>query len=194
MQESSRPQNMVIITAPSGSGKTTIVNYLLQEFPELAFSISACTRLPRSGETDGVNYYFISTEDFKTRIEQHEFAEYEMVYEGKYYGTPKTELQRIWNLHKTPLIDIDVHGALRLKRQFQQNALIIFIKAPSLEVLEERLRNRGTETEYTLRERLDKAGDELNFADQFDYTVVNDHLERACAEVKKLVATFLGLS
>jgi guanylate kinase len=184
-------QKLVIITAPSGSGKTTIVHYLLNEIPNLSFSISACTRKPRSTEQDGVNYYFLSIEDFTHKIASHEFAEFEMVYEGKYYGTLKSELNRIWNEDKFPLVDIDVQGALRLKKHYTENALSIFIKAPSLEELEHRLRNRGTETEQTLKERLDKASLELTFAEKFDHIVVNDDLEQACREVKDLIVGFI---
>ncbi len=182
---------LVIITAPSGSGKTTIVNYLLQQFPQLAFSISACTRLPRNGEIDGVNYYFISLEDFTRRIAHHEFAEFEMVYEGKYYGTLKSELERIWSVNQTPLIDIDVQGALRLKKHYGKNTLSLFIQAPNIGILEQRLRARGTETEKSIKERIDKASEELNFATMFDYIIVNDELEHACEHAKTILTEFL---
>jgi len=185
-------QKLVIITAPSGSGKTTIVNFLLHEIPQLSFSVSACTRAPRAGETNGVNYYFISEEDFRQRIQDEAFAEYEMVYPGKYYGTLKSELQRIWTRHEFPLIDIDVQGALRLKSFYGEQALSLFIKAPSLEELERRLRNRGTETEQSLNERLGKAEHELSFALQFDKLLVNDELPRACEEAKELILDFLA--
>lgn len=184
-------KKLVIITAPSGSGKTTIVNHLLSALPQLAFSVSACTRKPRAGELDGINYHFISLEDFTRRIAHHEFAEFEMVYEGKYYGTLKSELQRIWNNQQTPMVDIDVQGALRLKKQYGHQTLSIFIKAPSIEVLEQRLRTRGSETAQSLNERLDKATEELSFSDQFDHIVVNDQLEQACQEAKTIIADFL---
>lgn len=190
----SSDQRLVILTAPSGSGKTTIVRHLLQAMPELSFSVSACTRSPRAGETDGVNYFFITADDFCERIARDEFAEYEMVYEGKYYGTLKSELQRIWNESRFPLIDIDVHGALRLKQVYGASALTLFIQAPSMEELERRLRFRGTETEATLRERLGKAEHELSFAPQFDRILVNDQLEQACLEAENLVSGFLGLT
>lgn len=186
-------QRLVILTAPSGSGKTTIVRHLLMEMPELSFSVSACTRSPRIGETDGVNYFFITAEDFRERISRSEFAEYEMVYEGKYYGTLKSELQRIWNEARFPLIDIDVHGALRLKQAYGDSALTLFIQAPSMQELERRLRARGTETEATLRERLGKAEHELSFAPRFDRILVNDHLDRACEEAVNLLRNFLGI-
>lgn len=184
-------QKLIIITAPSGSGKTTIVNYLMQEFPALAFSVSACTRSPRKGEVHGVNYYFITIEEFQQHISNQDFAEYEMVYEGKYYGTLKSELHRIWDDNKFPMVDIDVQGALRLKGEYQQQALSIFIKAPSLQELEKRLRNRGTETEHSLKERLDKASEELTYAEKFDHIVVNNELEKACQEAKYVISNFI---
>ena len=185
-------QKLVIITAPSGSGKTTIVNHLLKEIPQLSFSVSACTRPPRAGETNGVHYYFISVEDFQNKIQEEAFAEYEMVYPGKYYGTLKSELARIWQQQQFPLIDIDVHGAMRLKLFYGEQALRLFIKAPSVEELERRLRNRGTETEASLKERLDKAAHELSFADNFDHLLVNDDLPRACAEAATIIRSFLN--
>jgi len=185
---------LIIITAPSGSGKSTIVQHLLSNFPQLCFSISACTRKPRLGEHDGVNYYFISIEDFTRKISQHEFAEFEMVYEGKYYGTLKAELERIWNHQQTPLIDIDVQGALRLKKHYGQQALTLFIQAPNLEILEQRLRNRQTETEESLQERLHKASDELTYANQFDALVVNDDLQTACNQTISIITKFLEIN
>jgi len=185
---------LIIITAPSGSGKSTIVQHLLSHFPQLCFSISACTRKPRQEERDGVNYYFISVEDFTRKISQHEFAEFEMVYEGKYYGTLKAELERIWNHQQTPLIDIDVQGALRLKKHYGQQALTLFIQAPNLDILEQRLRNRQTETEESLQERLHKASDELTYANQFDALVMNDDLQTACNETISIITKFLEIN
>ncbi len=184
-------QKLIIITAPSGSGKTTIVNHLLAECAYLAFSVSACTRKARANEVDGVNYYFLTLEDFTRKIANHEFAEFEMVYEGKYYGTLKSELQKIWQEKKVPLVDIDVQGALRLKRHYGDNALCIFIQAPSMEALEQRLINRGTETAASLKERIDKAGAELAYAGSFDAIVINDDLATACAETQNLIDQFL---
>jgi guanylate kinase len=186
-------QKIIIITAPSGSGKTTIVQHLLQQMPQLAFSVSACTRKPRANEVDGVNYHFIDIEEFTHKIATHEFAEFEMVYEGKYYGTLKSELNRIWENKQTPVVDIDVQGALRLMKHYQLNALSIFIQAPSLEILAERLKNRGTETEFSLNERIAKASDELNYASRFNHTVVNDQLDVACNQVEQLIAHFLHI-
>jgi guanylate kinase len=185
-------QRLIIITAPSGSGKTTIVQHILKTMPQLAFSVSACTRTPRKNEIHGVNYYFINLEEFTHKIAAHEFAEFEMVYEGKYYGTLKSELNRIWNLQQTPLVDIDVQGALRLMRHYQLNALSIFIQAPSLEILTERLKNRGSETEESLKERVDKATEEITFAHRFNHIVINDKLEQACKEVETLIQQFLN--
>ena len=186
-----KTNKLVIITAPSGSGKTTIVNHLLVQLKQLSFSVSACTRKPRGGEKDGVNYYFISIEEFTHRIATHEFAEFEMVYEGKYYGTLKSELNRIWQQQQTPLIDIDVQGALRLKRHYGVNTLTLFIKAPSIEALEQRLSARGTDTEESIKERVNKASEELTHAHEFDYIIVNDDLDTACHEAKSIIEAFL---
>ena len=184
-------QKLIIITAPSGSGKTTIVQYLIKKIPTLAFSISACTRNARANEVNGKDYYFLSLEDFTKKIANHEFAEFEMVYEGKYYGTLKSELQRIWDKKNSPLVDIDVQGALRLKKHYHQNALSIFIQAPSIEILKQRLILRGTETDATLKERIDKAKDELTFVNQFDKIIINDVLENACNEAENIILDFL---
>jgi guanylate kinase len=182
---------IIIITAPSGSGKSTLVRYLLEKQTRLAFSVSACTRSPRVGETDGVSYYFITVADFKAKIAEGAFAEYEMVYEGKYYGTLNSELERIWHNEQFPLVDIDVQGALRLKSYLGNRALSLFIKAPSMAELERRLRGRGTETEASLQERLKKAEHELTYADQFDECIINDELAVACEEALTLINRFL---
>lgn len=182
---------IIIITAPSGAGKTTIVKQLLSEMPQLAFSISATTRTAREQEVNGKDYYFLTQEDFHNKIEAHAFAEYEMVYAGKYYGTLKSELERIWHNGQTPMVDIDVKGALSIKEHYQEAALTIFIQPPTLDALRVRLSERGTETQASLEERLGKARYELSFSHQFDEIVINDKLPIAYAEVKALVEVFL---
>jgi guanylate kinase len=184
-------QKIIVITAPSGAGKTSITRHLLQKFPELAFSVSSATRQPRSYETDGVDYYFISEEDFKHKIQQKEFAEWEMVYEGKYYGTLKSELQRIWNNHQVPLLDIDVKGAIHVKQQYPESLLTIFIEPPSIAELKRRLESRGTETAESLQARVNKASYEISFKDQFNTSILNDDFKRACADAEKIVREFL---
>ena len=182
---------IIIITAPSGSGKTTIVKQLLQRSSKLAFSISACTRMPRPGEVDGKDYYFLTETAFKDKIEEDAFIEWEMVYTGKYYGTLKTEVNRIWGNEQAPLVDIDVIGALNIKKQYGEKSISIFIKAPSVEELRNRLEARGTESPQTLQERLDKAAYELSFAEQFDRIIVNDNLDRAIEETLKIIDAFI---
>lgn len=182
---------IIIITAPSGSGKTTIVKRLLESYPKLAFSISACTRNPRAGEQDGKDYHFLQEEDFLSKIKEDAFIEWEMVYTGKYYGTLKSELQRIWDEGRYPLVDIDVQGALNIKQKYPDDSISLFIQAPSMEELERRLVNRGTENEHTLKERLDKATDELTYAPKFDRIIVNDQLDRAVEEIKSIIQNFI---
>jgi guanylate kinase len=186
-----KPGKIIIITAPSGSGKTTLVKRLLTTCTELAFSISACTRNPRPNEQHGKDYYFYDEETFKRLIAEDAFAEWEMVYTGKYYGTLKSELERIWKSGKYPLVDIDVKGALSIQDSYPDNSLSIFIEAPSLEVLRQRLQNRGTETPQTLEERVNKAAFELTFASQFNSIIINDDLETATTELVNTVEQFL---
>jgi guanylate kinase len=184
---------LIIIAAPSGAGKTSVTRHLLQCMPEkLAFSISCATRQPRNKEQYGVDYYFISPEDFKDKVKQAEFAEWEMVYEGKYYGTLKSELQRIWDNDQSPLLDVDVKGGINIQKQYPIQSLSLFIEPPSIDELERRLRARGTETEESLKARIDKASYELDFKSQFDKIIVNDKLERACAEAEAMVREFLS--
>ncbi len=183
---------IIIITAPSGSGKTTLVKRLLTAFPELSFSISACTRNPRTGEEDGKDYYFLTVDRFKQLIEEEAFIEYEMVYEGKYYGTLKKEITRMWNENKVPLIDIDVQGAMNVQKQYQDTALSIFIKAPSIEELRRRLETRGTESPETLEERVAKAAEELQYAPEFDHVVVNDDLEVAYSQLFDIISKYIN--
>ncbi|HEY9561556.1 MAG TPA: guanylate kinase [Anseongella sp.] len=185
-------RKLIIFSAPSGAGKTTIVQHLLKKFPQLAFSISATTRQPRQGEMDGRDYYFISKEDFLHRVARHEFVEFEEVYSGSFYGTLASELERIWNGGKDVIFDIDVEGGLRLKRKYPDFALAIFVQPPSLAALKERLADRGTDTPEKLEERIRKASKELSYAPFFDVVLVNEELEKACLEAEKLIGEFLN--
>jgi guanylate kinase len=187
-----KQQKIIILTAPSGAGKTSITRYLLNKFPnDLAFSISAATRPSRGVEKNGVDYYFISEEEFTNKIKHEEFIEWEMVYEGKYYGTLKSELQRIWNENKTPLLDIDVKGAIHVQQQYPENTLALFIEPPSIEELKKRLASRGTDDEDSLNARVNKASYELSFKHSFDHVIINTDLAKACAETEKLVYDFI---
>ncbi|MFT3932017.1 MAG: guanylate kinase [Chitinophagaceae bacterium] len=185
---------IIIITAPSGAGKTSITTHLLQQFPQLAFSISAATRAARGKEKDGVDYYFISTQAFQHKIQENEFVEWEMVYEGKYYGTLKSELSRIWNKQQVPVLDIDVKGAIHVQQQYPGNSMSIFIQPPSVEELRRRLESRGTETAESLEARVNKASYEISFKQHFNHIIVNDNLEKACAQAVQLVNQFLSIS
>ena len=182
---------IIIITAPSGAGKTSITHYLLDTIPQLSFSVSAATRKARSDEKDKIDYYFISQQDFQKKIQHDEFVEWEMVYEGKYYGTLKSELQRIWNMDKIPLLDIDVKGAIHVQKQYPKTSLSIFIEPPSVDELKARLLSRGTETEATLQARINKASYEISFKHSFNKVVVNNQLERACKEAEDIVKKFI---
>jgi guanylate kinase len=184
-------KKILIITAPSGAGKTSITHFLMKNFPSLTFSVSATTRNARENEKDGVDYYFISLEEFKNRILNNEFAEWEMVYEGKYYGTLKTEMKRIWDLNKIPILDIDVKGAIHLQQQYPENILSIFIEPPSVDELKKRLMSRGTETVESLNARVNKASYEIGFKDHFNEVIVNNDLETACEKAMKIVKAFL---
>jgi len=182
---------IIIITAPSGAGKTSITHHLMQTFPQLAFSISAATRQARGTEQNGKDYYFIGEPDFKQKIQQNEFAEWEMVYEGKYYGTLKSELQRIWDEEKIPVLDIDVKGAIHVKGQYPDSCITLFIVPPSVEELKKRLETRGTETTESLAARINKAAYEISFKDHFDEQIVNDDLKKACAEAEAIINDFI---
>jgi guanylate kinase len=181
----------IIVSAPSGAGKTTIVKHLLKVIPQLEFSISACSRPKRDEETHGKDYYFISGDIFREKIARDEFVEWQEVYPGSYYGTLKSEMDRIWKLDKTPIFDVDVVGAVNLKKYFGDHGLGIFIQPPSIEELEHRLKKRGTESDETLRKRVDKAAYELTFANRFDKILVNDNLEIKCREIVESVMDFL---
>ncbi|MGN6801485.1 MAG: guanylate kinase [Ginsengibacter sp.] len=182
---------IILITAPSGSGKTSIVNHLMKKFPQLAFSVSATTRQPRDNEKDGKHYYFISEEEFREKIHNKEFLEWEMVYEGKYYGTLKSDIERIWKENKVPVLDIDVQGAIHVQRQYPVNTISIFIQPPSIEVLKKRLKLRGSETEESLQARLNKSGFEMTFKNHFANIIVNENFQEACKEAEKIVGDFL---
>ena len=184
---------MIIITAPSGAGKTTIVKHLLKVFPTLSFSVSATTRAPRPHESNGKEYYFISTDEFQQKIRNHEFIEYEQVYENQYYGTLHAEVQRLWSEGRSIIFDIDVKGALNLKKIFMNEAFSIFLKPPSFEILKERLLNRKTEDKASLNKRIKKAKLELKYQVKFDYVLINDKLEISLAEAENLVRTFLEI-
>jgi guanylate kinase len=183
---------LIIFSAPSGAGKTTIVKHLLTKYQDrIAFSISASTREPRSNELDGKDYYFITKEEFLHRIAKKEFVEFEEVYSGTFYGTLRSEIQRIWDSGKAVIFDIDVIGGLHLKRKFKEQALAIFVQAPDMETLVERLRGRGTDSEEKLKERIEKAEKESSFSDEFDVILRNDNLEEACAEAEQMLLNFL---
>ena len=182
---------ILVFTAPSGAGKTTIVRHLLKTFDNVAFSVSATTRPMRDGEIDGLHYHFISLEAFHAAIENDEFIEYEEVYSGSFYGTLKSELERQWKAGKHVLFDIDVKGALSIKSEFGAKALTVFVEPPSVDVLEERLRMRGTESSASLEKRLAKVRKELNFSAKFDKTLLNDHLPTALEEAEQMVRDFL---
>lgn len=183
---------LIIFSAPSGSGKTTIVHRILPLFPELQFSVSATSRAMRPGETDGKDYYFLSAEQFKNYRDQGKFLEWEEVYKDQFYGTLLSELDRIWAIGKHLVFDVDVKGGLNIKRQFPHNALAIFIQPPSVEELKSRLLKRGTETEESLKKRVGKAKEEMAYAPQFDKIIVNDDLEKAVEETRRTIHDFLG--
>ncbi|MCI0751517.1 MAG: guanylate kinase [Flammeovirgaceae bacterium] len=181
----------IIFSAPSGSGKTTIVKHLLDNNPDLGFSISASTRDKRGRtEENGKDYYFLTPEDFKRKIDNNEFVEWEEVYEGNFYGTLKSEIDRLWNQGKNVIFDVDVKGGLSLKKYFGDKALAVFVKVNSIETLKKRLKDRGTESEESLSRRLFKAKFEMTFQDQFDVVLENDDLSKSLPEAQRLYNTF----
>ena len=183
---------LIIFSAPSGAGKTTIVKHLLQKNFGLEFSVSATSRKPRPGEVDGKDYYFLTEEEFKEKIENGEFLEWEEVYSGIFYGTLKSEVERIRNAGKHVIFDVDVVGGLNIKKFYGNEALAVFIKPPSVEELKNRLKNRSTESEEKIRMRVAKAEKEMEFADKFDVIILNEELQRALMEAEKVVGEFLS--
>ncbi len=184
-------QKVIIFSAPSGSGKTTLVKYALEQFPALSFSISCTTRNPRGTEQNGVDYYFITPDQFRQKISEAAFVEYEEVYQDKYYGTLKAEVEKIWASGKTVIFDVDVKGGIALKKYFREKALSIFIMPPSIEELERRLIHRATDDLETIKTRVAKAEHEMNYQTQFDQIIVNEVLERAKEEVSCSISQFL---
>lgn len=182
---------LIIVSAPSGAGKTTIIKEILKKDLPLAFSISACSRPKRENEVNGRDYYFMEKETFEEKIAKAEFLEWEEVYQGSYYGTLKSELNSIWSENKHVLFDLDVVGGLNIKKQFPENSLAIFIQPPSIQELKNRLLHRGTETEQTLAKRVLKAKKELEFAQNFDIIVINEKLETATEEIFTHIINFL---
>ena len=193
MFSSSLQGKAIIFSAPSGAGKTTIVRYLLEKKLPLLFSISACSRKRRPNEIDGKDYYFLSVNDFKAKVANNAFVEWEEVYENHFYGTLKSEIDRIWSSHQHIVFDVDIVGGLNLKKYFGDRALSIFIEPPSLDVLFKRLKNRATENEKSLNKRIEKATQEMKFSSSFDLIIINDRLEKAKKDAFEEVSKFLGL-
>ena len=183
---------VVIFSAPSGSGKSTVVNHILGLHPEMEFSVSATSRAPRGTEQDGVEYYFLPVEEFRRLIGEEAFVEYEQVYAGRYYGTLKSEVERIWAKGHVIIFDVDVKGGVNLKKYFGDAALSVFIKAPSVEVLRQRLIARKTDSPKAIEERVAKAAEEMTYENQFDYVLVNDDLAIAFADAERVVDEFLA--
>ncbi|MDX9907602.1 MAG: guanylate kinase [Bacteroidales bacterium] len=184
---------LIIVSAPSGAGKTSVVKRLMQAELNLEFSVSATSRAPRPGEIHGKDYFFIPVEEFRAKIDRDELLEWQEVYPNQYYGTLKSEVERIWNAGHHVLFDVDVMGGMNLKKMYPEISLSLFIMPPSIKVLEQRLRHRSTETEESLRKRLDKAGKEIGFAGHFDMTIVNDILEQAVAKAIETVSKFVRI-
>ena len=184
---------LIIFSAPSGAGKTTIVHHLLKTFPDkISFSISATTRQARGNEQHEKDYYFVTKDEFLHKVAKHEFAEFEEVYSGTFYGTLKSEIQKIWDEGKTVIFDLDVEGGLRLKKKYDADALAIFVDPPSLEVLIERLTKRGTDSAEKVKERINKAEKELSYASKFDVILENNKLDDACSKAEEMVLNFMN--
>jgi guanylate kinase len=182
---------LIIFSAPSGAGKTTIVHHILSKFKEIEFSVSACSRKKRAGEKDGKDYYFIGVNNFKQKIKQNAFVEWEEVYENHFYGTLRSEIERIWAKGHHVIFDVDVVGGLNLKKIYADKALSIFVKAPSIKDLENRLKLRDTETPESIARRMAKAEKEMAFAEEFDYVLLNDDMQQALSDAERLVADFI---
>ena len=193
MSSNSFQGKAIIFSAPSGAGKTTIVRYLLEKELPLLFSISACSRNRRPNEIDGKDYYFLSVDEFKAKVSYNAFVEWEEVYENNFYGTLKSEIDRIWSSHQHIVFDVDIVGGLNLKKYFGDRALSIFIEPPSLDVLFKRLKNRATENEKSLNKRIEKANQEMKFSSSFDLIIINDKLEKAKKDAFEKVSKFLEL-
>lgn len=184
-------EKLVIVTAPSGAGKTTIVKHLLTEYPYFEFSVSACTRPQRPGEVHGLDYYFMSIEEFKKKVDTDEFVEWEEVYKDSFYGTLKDEIRRIWSQNHVALFDVDVKGAISIQKAFPKESISIFVKPPSLDTLAQRLKNRATEDLQKIEERIAKATSEMEYEDYFDETVVNENLRDTLVKMEEIVDKFL---
>lgn len=184
---------VMVFSAPSGAGKTTIVTHLLKAFNKLEFSVSATSRAPRGQEVDGKDYYFLSVKEFKKRIKNNEFVEYEEVYPGSFYGTLKSEVERIWAKGNVIMFDVDVKGGVSIKKIFGEKAFTVFIMPPSLEVMEKRLRARGTDSEEAIKTRVAKAAEEMTYAAKFDAVLVNNVLEESFEKAERLVKLFTRL-
>jgi guanylate kinase len=182
---------LIVISAPSGSGKTSIVSYLLKNMETLSFSISACSRVKRENEIEGKDYHFLGIEGFKRSIKEDSFLEWEEVYKNQFYGTLKSEVERIWSEGKTVIFDVDVVGGLNIKKQYPKECLSIFIMPPSVEVLAERLIGRGSESDESLQKRLDKAEEEISQNQEFDTVILNDDLSIACEETQEVITNFI---
>jgi len=184
-------RKLIVISAPSGAGKTSIVHYLLKNIPELDFSVSACSREKRENETDGEDYYFLGVEGFKNKISENAFLEWEQVYKNQYYGTLSSEIERIWSEGNSVIFDVDVVGGLNIKKQYPEECLSIFIMPPSLEVLQERLVARASESAESLQKRLDKAEEEIAKKQEFDSIILNDNLDIACKKTMEVIRNFI---
>jgi guanylate kinase len=183
-------EKIIVISAPSGAGKTSIVHYLLKNINDLTFSISACSRNKRENETEGEDYYFLGVDEFKNKIKENAFLEWEEVYKNQFYGTFKSELKRTCNLRKTIIFDLDVAGGLNIKNQYPKQCLALFIMPPSLDILRKRLSGRGSESEESLQVRMNIAEQEISRNNEFDKVILNDNFDIACKEIKNLIENF----